>query len=168
MLDQCGHQRPGVVLAALKKLQGASFDDVAETVKELLLRSPASSTGGPRGLETVGRPFGIVDLSLAPTPAMGDSVAKIIEEMDWKAAAHRDNRRRCLLNDAVKKGGVMAHPCGGLSGAFIRSARTRDDRAVQRVPWLGETGGHDECVLSGLDMIAVPGYTRRNPLGHHR
>ena len=107
-------------------------------------------------------PFGIVDLSLAPTPAIGDSVAHILEEMGLKSAAPTERRRLlALLNDAVKKGGIMASShVGGLAAHLFRFRGCRHDRCCEmRLPSLEKLEAMT-CVCSvGLDMIAVPGDT---------
>ena len=112
-------------------MKGQPFDVVAETIKKTAFRvTRMGPAGGPGGQPPAGRAFGIVDLSLAPTPAIGDSVARILEEMGLETCGtHGTTAALALLNDAVKKGGVMAsNHVGGLSGAFTPSVRTRDDR----------------------------------------
>ena len=117
-----GVSGPGVVYHALQNAKGASFDEVAEIIKKTAFR--ITRMGQVVGVEAGKRldvPFGIVDLSLAPTPAVGDSVARILEEMGLETCGtHGTTAALALLNDAVKKGGVMASGhVGGLSGAFI-------------------------------------------------
>ena len=117
-----GVSGPGVVKAALEKVRGASFDVVAETIKKTAFRvTRVGQLVAKEASERLGVPFGIVDLSLAPTPAVGDSVARILEEMGVDVCGmHGTTAALALLNDAVKKGGVMASSqVGGLSGAFI-------------------------------------------------
>jgi uncharacterized protein (UPF0210 family) len=159
-----GISGPGVVLAALKKLHGASFDEVAETVKRTAFK--ITRLGQLVANEVSRRlsvPFGIVDLSLAPTPAVGDSVAKIIEEMGLESCGVPGTTAAvALLNDAVKKGGVMASShVGGLSGAFIPISEDQGMMdAVQRGSLSLEKLEAMTSVCSvGLDMIAVPGDT---------
>ena len=117
-----GVSGPGVVYHALQSVKGQPFDVVAETIKKTAFR--ITRMGQIVGVEAGKRldvPFGIVDLSLAPTPAVGDSVARILEEMGLEVCGtHGTTAALALLNDAVKKGGVMAsNHVGGLSGAFI-------------------------------------------------
>jgi uncharacterized protein (UPF0210 family) len=159
-----GISGPGVVLAALKKLKGASFDDVAERIKRTAFK--ITRLGQLVAHEVSRRldvPFGIVDLSLAPTPAIGDSVAKILEEMGLESCgAPGTTAAVALLNDAVKKGGVMASShVGGLSGAFIPISEDQGMiDAVQRGSLSLEKLEAMTSVCSvGLDMIAVPGDT---------
>ena len=117
-----GVSGPGVVHHALRSCKGQPFDVVAETIKKTAFQitrvGQMVATEASRRLDT---PFGIVDLSLAPTPAIGDSVARILEEMGLSVCGtHGTTAALALLNDAVKKGGVMASShVGGLSGAFI-------------------------------------------------
>jgi uncharacterized protein len=159
-----GISGPGVVLAALKKLKGANFDEVAETVKRTAFK--ITRLGQLVAHEVSRRlsvPFGIVDLSLAPTPAVGDSVAEIIEEMGLESCgAPGTTAAVALLNDAVKKGGIMASShVGGLSGAFIPISEDQGMMdAVQRGSLSIEKLEAMTSVCSvGLDMIAVPGDT---------
>ena len=117
-----GVSGPGVVFHALQSVKGQPFDVVAETIKKTAFR--VTRMGQMVGVEAsrrLGVPFGIVDLSLAPTPAVGDSVARILEEMGLEVCGtHGTTAALAMLNDAVKKGGVMAsNHVGGLSGAFI-------------------------------------------------
>ena len=159
-----GVSGPGVVYHALQKCKGQSFDVVAETIKKTAFRitrmGQMVAAEASRRLDT---PFGIVDLSLAPTPAVGDSVARILEEMGLEVCGtHGTTAALALLNDAVKKGGVMASGhVGGLSGAFIPVSE--DEGMIAAA--LEGTLTIDKleamtCVCSvGLDMIAVPGDT---------
>ena len=153
-----GVSGPGVVCTALKAVKGQPFDVVAETVKKTAFRvtrmGQLVAQEASRRLDT---PFGIVDLSLAPTPAIGDSVARILEEMGLEVCGtHGTTAALALLNDAVKKGGVMASSSvGGLSGAFIQSAGRHDRRRRGRDPLPGQAGGHDLRLLRG------PGHDRR-------
>ena len=123
-----GVSGPGVVHHALQSVKGMPFDEVAETIKKTAFRiTRMGQLVAQEASRRLGVPFGIVDLSLAPTPAIGDSVARILEEMGLEACGtHGTTAALALLNDAVKKGGVMASShVGGLSGAFIPVRRTR-------------------------------------------
>ena len=159
-----GVSGPGVVWRALQDVKGKSFDVVAETVKRTAFRiTRMGQVVANAASERLGIPFGIVDLSLAPTPAKGDSVARILEAMGLEACGtHGTTAALALLNDAVKKGGVMASGhVGGLSGAFIPVSE--DEGMIEAV----KSGALSiekleamTCVCSvGLDMIAVPGDT---------
>ena len=159
-----GVSGPGVVKRALENVKGAPFDEVAETIKKTAFR--ITRVGQLVALEAsrrLGVPFGIVDLSLEPTPAIGDSVAHILEEMGLeKCGTHGSTAALALLNDAVKKGGVMASShVGGLSGAFIPVSE--DIGMIEAAACGALTLDKLEamtCVCSvGLDMIAVPGDT---------
>ncbi len=123
-----GVSGPGVVHAALEKQGRSPLTWWRRPSRRRRSRSPAWASWWPGGVPRLGVPFGIVDLSLAPTPAIGDSVARILEEMGLEVCgSHGTTAALALLNDAVKKGGVMASSShvGGLSGAFIPvSART--------------------------------------------
>ena len=159
-----GVSGPGVVYHALQQCKGQSFDVVAETIKKTAFQitrmGQMVASEASRRLDV---PFGIVDLSLAPTPAVGDSVARILEEMGLAVCGtHGTTAALALLNDAVKKGGVMASGhVGGLSGAFIPVSE--DEGMIAAA--LDGTLTIDKleamtCVCSvGLDMIAVPGST---------
>ena len=159
-----GVSGPGVVYHALQGVKGQPFDVVAETVKKTAFRitrmGQLVAQEASRRLDT---PFGIVDLSLAPTPAVGDSVARILEEMGLEVCGtHGTTAALALLNDAVKKGGVMASShVGGLSGAFIPVSE--DEGMIAAAASGALTLDKLEamtCVCSvGLDMIAVPGDT---------
>ena len=159
-----GVSGPGVVYHALQSVKGEPFDVVAETVKKTAFR--ITRMGQIVGVEASKRldvPFGIVDLSLAPTPAVGDSVARILEEMGLEVCGtHGTTAALALLNDAVKKGGVMAsNHVGGLSGAFIPVSEDEGMIAAAEsgVLTLSKLEAMT-CVCSvGLDMIAVPGDT---------
>ena len=159
-----GVSGPGVVYHALQQCKGQPFDVVAETIKKTAFQitrmGQLVASEASRRLDV---PFGIVDLSLAPTPAVGDSVARILEEMGLAVCGtHGTTAALALLNDAVKKGGVMASGhVGGLSGAFIPVSEDEGMIAAAE----GGTLCLDKleamtCVCSvGLDMIAVPGDT---------
>ncbi len=159
-----GVSGPGVVKCALEKVKGEDFGVVAETIKKTAFK--VTRMGQLVAREASSRlnvPFGIVDLSLAPTPAVGDSVAYILEEMGLeKCGTHGTTAALALLNDAVKKGGVFASSSvGGLSGAFIPvsedagmiSAATVGALTLEKLEAM-------TCVCSvGLDMIVIPGET---------
>ncbi|MCF1684565.1 PFL family protein [Tetragenococcus halophilus] len=159
-----GVSGPGVMKRALEKVKGESFDVIAETVKKTAFK--ITRMGQLVGKETskrLGIPFGIVDLSLAPTPAVGDSVAQILEEMGLESVGtHGTTAALALLNDAVKKGGVMAcNHVGGLSGAFIPVSE--DAGMIQAVEGgslnLEKLEAMTAICSVGLDMIAIPGKT---------
>ena len=159
-----GVSGPGVVKAALEHVKDKPFDEVAETVKRTAFH--ITRVGQLVALEASRRldaPFGIVDLSLAPTPAVGDSVAAILEEMGLETCGtHGTTAALALLNDAVKKGGVMASShVGGLSGAFIPlSEDIGMIRAAEKGTLCLDKLEAMTCVCSvGLDMIAIPGDT---------
>lgn len=164
-----GVSGPGVVKSALETCKGQPFDVVAETIKRTAFR--VTRVGQLVAREASSRlkvPFGIVDLSLAPTPAVGDSVARILTEMGLEqAGAPGTTAALALLNDAVKKGGVMASShVGGLSGAFIPVS---EDEGMIEAAALGaltlEKLEAMTCVCSvGLDMIALPGDTSAETL----
>lgn len=159
-----GVSGPGVVKRALEKVRNAPFDIVAETIKKTAFKiTRMGQLVGKEASERLGVQFGIVDLSLAPTPAIGDSVAHILEEMGLEVVGtHGTTAALAMLNDAVKKGGVMAcGHVGGLSGAFIpvsEDAGMID--AVNKGSLNLEKLEAMTCVCSvGLDMIAIPGDT---------
>lgn len=159
-----GISGPGVVKRALEKVKGESFDVVAETVKKTAFKiSRMGQLVGQVAAERLGVPFGIVDLSLAPTPAIGDSVARILEEMGIeRVGTHGTIAALALLNDAVKKGGVMAcGHAGGLSGAFIPVSE--DEGMIEAVELGALSIDKLESMTAicsvGLDMVAVPGET---------
>ncbi len=164
-----GVSGPGVVASALKNLKGADFGTVAETIKKTAFK--ITRMGQLVAQEASSRlkvPFGIVDLSLAPTPAVGDSVAYILEAMGLeRCGTHGTTAALALLNDAVKKGGVMASSyVGGLSGAFIPVSEDAGmiDAAMCGALTLEKLEAMT-CVCSvGLDMIAVPGDTPASTL----
>ena len=159
-----GVSGPGVVHYELKRVQGEPFDVVAETIKKTAFRvTRMGQLVAQEASRRLGVPFGIVDLSLAPTPAVGDSVARILEEMGLETCGtHGTTAALALLNDAVKKGGVMASSSvGGLSGAFIPVSEDEGMIAAARsgVLTLDKLEAMT-CVCSvGLDMIAIPGDT---------
>ena len=159
-----GVSGPGVVHHALKAVKGQPFDVVAETVKKTAFRitrmGQLVAQEASRRLDT---PFGIVDLSLAPTPAVGDSVARILEEMGLEVCGtHGTTAALALLNDAVKKGGVMASSqVGGLSGAFIPVSEDAGmiEAAQRGILTLEKLEAMTAVCSVGLDMIAIPGDT---------
>lgn len=159
-----GVSGPGVVASALKKAKGADFGTVAETIKNTAFKITRMGQLVAREASSrLGVPFGIVDLSLAPTPEIGDSVARILEEMGLeRCGTHGTTAALALLNDAVKKGGIMASSyVGGLSGAFIPVSEDEGMTEAVRCGALSiEKLEAMTCVCSvGLDMIAVPGDT---------
>ena len=159
-----GVSGPGVVQAAIKKHPNASLGELAEVIKRTAFKiTRMGQLVGSEASRRLGVPFGIVDLSLAPTPAVGDSVAHILEEMGLEVCGtHGTTAALAMLNDAVKKGGVMASSyVGGLSGAFIPvtedagmidAARSGDLR-------LEKLEAMTAVCSVGLDMIAIPGET---------
>lgn len=159
-----GVSGPGVVKAALERCRGASFDEVADTIKKTAFKiTRMGQLVGEEAARRLGVPFGILDLSLAPTPEVGDSVARILEEMGLGAAGtHGTTAALALLTDMVKKGGVMASThVGGLSGAFIPVSEDEGMVASVRAGAIGlDKLEAMTCVCSvGLDMVAVPGDT---------
>ena len=164
-----GVSGPGVVRHALKDCQGLPFDEVAECIKRTAFRiTRVGQLAAKEAAKRLGVEFGVVDLSLAPTPERGDSVARILEGMGLaRCGAPGTTAALALLNDAVKKGGVMASShVGGLSGAFIpvsEDAGMID--AVREGALTLEKLEAMTCVCSvGLDMIAVPGDTTAEAL----
>ena len=159
-----GVSGPGVVKCALEKVKGKPFGVVSDTIKNTAFKiTRMGQLVANEASKRLGVPFGIVDLSLAPTPARGDSVAYILEEMGLeKCGTHGTTAALALLNDAVKKGGVMATSfVGGLSGAFIPVS---EDAGMIEAAKCGALSLEKleamTCVCSvGLDMIAVPGNT---------
>ena len=159
-----GVSGPGVVYHALQSVKGQPFDVVAETIKKTAFQiTRMGQIVGMEASKRLGVPFGIVDLSLAPTPAVGDSVARILEEIGVDVCGtHGTTAALAMLNDAVKKGGVMAsNHVGGLSGAFIPVSEDEGMIAAAESGALAlEKLEAMTCVCSvGLDMIAVPGET---------
>ncbi len=164
-----GVSGPGVVYHALRKVKGKPLDVVAETVKKTAFHiTRMGQLVAQEASKRLNVPFGVVDLSLAPTPAVGDSVARILEEMGLETCGtHGTTAALALLNDAVKKGGVMASSSvGGLSGAFIPVSEDEGmiAAASSGVLTLDKLEAMT-CVCSvGLDMIAVPGDTSAETL----
>lgn len=159
-----GISGPGVVKYALQQVKGQDFGVVAETIKRTAFKiTRMGQLVAQEASKALNVPFGIVDLSLAPTPEVGDSVAYILEEMGLeKCGTHGTTAALALLNDAVKKGGVMASSyVGGLSGAFIPVSEDAGMIAAAECGALSlDKLEAMTCVCSvGLDMIAVPGDT---------
>ena len=159
-----GVSGPGVVKCALEAVRGQPVDEVAETIKRTAFRiTRVGQLVAREASRRLNVPFGIVDLSLAPTPSVGDSVAAILEEMGLESCGtHGTTAALALLNDAVKKGGVMASShVGGLSGAFIPvSEDIGMIAAAERGALTLDKLEAMTCVCSvGLDMIAIPGDT---------
>lgn len=160
-----GVSGPGVVKYALEKVRGQSFDVVSETIKKTAFKiTRLGELIGSEVSKSLGVPFGTIDLSLAPTPAIGDSVARVLEEIGIEfVGGHGTTAALAMLNDAVKKGGIMASDhVGGLSGAFIPVSE--DEGMIEAAK--NSRIGLDKleamtCVCSvGLDMIAIPGSTK--------
>ncbi len=159
-----GVSGPGVVKVALEKARGQNFEVLCETIKRTAFKiTRVGQLVAQEASQRLGVPFGIIDLSLAPTPAVGDSVAEILEEMGLeRVGAPGTTAALAMLNDQVKKGGVMASSyVGGLSGAFIPVS---EDQGMIDAVTLGaltlEKLEAMTCVCSvGLDMIAIPGDT---------
>ena len=159
-----GVSGPGVVKTALEQVRGADFETLCETIKRTAFKvTRVGQLVAREASKRLGVPFGIVDLSLAPTPAIGDSVADILEEIGLESVgAPGTTAALALLNDQVKKGGVMASSyVGGLSGAFIPVSEDQGMiNAVNRGALTIEKLEAMTCVCSvGLDMIAIPGDT---------
>lgn len=159
-----GVSGPGVVKAALENHKGASFDEIADVIKKTAFK--ITRMGQLVGMEAARRlnvPFGILDLSLAPTPEVGDSVARILEEMGLESAGtHGTTAALAMLTDMVKKGGVMASThVGGLSGAFIPVSEDEGMVAAVRAGSLSldKLEAMTTVCSVGLDMIAIPGDT---------
>ena len=159
-----GVSGPGVVKKALEQVREADFETLCETVKRTAFKiTRAGQMVAEEAAQMLNVPFGIIDLSLAPTPAIGDSIAEIFEEMGLEmAGAPGTTAALAILNDSVKKGGVMASSyVGGLSGAFIPVS---EDHAMIKAAEVGaltlEKLEAMTCVCSvGLDMVAIPGDT---------
>lgn len=164
-----GVSGPGVVKKALESVRGADFETLCETIKKTAFKiTRVGQLVAQEASKILGIPFGIVDLSLAPTPAVGDSVAEILEEIGLEyAGAPGTTAALALLNDSVKKGGVMASSSvGGLSGAFIPVS---EDQGMINAVLAGaltlEKLEAMTCVCSvGLDMIAIPGDTKASTI----
>lgn len=160
-----GVSGPGVVKTALESVRGADFGTLCETIKKTAFKiTRVGQLVAREASKRLGIPFGIIDLSLAPTPAVGDSIAEIFEVMGLEyAGAPGTTAALALLNDQVKKGGVMASSyVGGLSGAFIPVSEDQGMiHAVEAGALTLEKLEAMTCVCSvGLDMIAIPGDTK--------
>ncbi|WP_207713735.1 PFL family protein [Clostridioides difficile] len=165
-----GVSGPGVVKRALEKVKGEPFDVVSETVKKTAFKiTRVGQLVAKEASSRLNVPFGIIDLSLAPTPAIGDSVANILEEMGLEVVGtHGTTAALALLNDAVKKGGVMAcSHVGGLSGAFIPVSEDAGmiDAVIKGALSIDKLEAMTAICSVGLDMIAVPGNTTAGTLG---
>lgn len=159
-----GVSGPGVVKRALEKVKGQPIQIVAESVKKTAFKiTRVGQMVGALAAERLGVEFGILDLSLAPTPARGDSVAEVLEEIGLEmVGTHGTTAALMLLNDAVKKGGVMASQrVGGLSGAFIPVSEDAGmiDAVKAGILSLAKLEAMTSVCSVGLDMIAVPGDT---------
>lgn len=160
-----GVSGPGVVMAAVKQLpENADLSEVANTIKKIAFK--ITTTGeliGRKLADRLGIPFGVIDLSLAPTPAEGDSVAGIFKAMGLEhAGAHGTTAALAMLNDAVKKGGIMASShVGGLSGAFIPVSEDAGmiEAAANGYLTFDKLEAMTSVCSVGLDMIAIPGNT---------
>jgi uncharacterized protein (UPF0210 family) len=159
-----GVSGPGVVKAALEAHKTASFDELADVIKKTAFKiTRMGQLVGMEAAKRLGVPFGILDLSLAPTPAVGDSVARILEEMGLESAGtHGATAALAMLTDMIKKGGVMASThVGGFSGAFIPVSE--DEGMVRAVKdgsiCLDKLEAMTSVCSVGLDMIALPGDT---------
>ena len=160
-----GVSGPGVMRKALESVRGADFGTLCEKVKKTAFKiTRVGQLVAREASKRMGVPFGIIDLSLAPTPAVGDSIADIFEEMGLqRAGAPGTTAALALLNDQVKKGGIMASSyVGGLSGAFIPVSEDQGMiNAVEDGALTLEKLEAMTCVCSvGLDMIAIPGDTK--------
>jgi hypothetical protein len=164
-----GVSGPGVVRTVLKSVRDADFETLCETIKRTAFKvTRVGQLVAQEASKRLGVPFGIVDLSLAPTPAIGDSVADILQEIGVeRVGAPGTTAALALLNDQVKKGGVMASTAvGGLSGAFIPVS---EDQGMIDAVDLGALSIEKleamTCVCSvGLDMIAIPGDTKASSI----
>lgn len=157
-----GVSGPGVVRSTISKYPDASIDQIADIIKKTAFKiTRMGQLVGAKASQMLDVPFGIVDLSLAPTPAVGDSVAHILEAMGLEVCGtHGTTAALALLNDAVKKGGVMASSnVGGLSGAFIPVSEDAGmiDAAVDGTLTLNKLEAMTAVCSVGLDMIAIPG-----------
>lgn len=159
-----GVSGPGVVHHAIKGIKSASIQEMAETIKKTAFKiTRVGELIAKEASKRLNAEFGIVDLSLAPTPVMGDSVAHILEEMGLESVgAHGTTAALAMLNDAVKKGGVMASSSvGGLSGAFIPVSEDIGmiDAARSGAITLSKLEAMTSVCSVGIDMVAVPGDT---------
>ena len=164
-----GVSGPGVVKRAIEKARGRGFEELCETIKKTAFKiTRVGQLVAGEASKRLGIPFGIIDLSLAPTPAVGDSIAEILEEIGLeRVGAPGTTAALALLNDQVKKGGVMASSyVGGLSGAFIPVSEDQGMiDAVNAGSLTLEKLEAMTCVCSvGLDMIAIPGKTKASTI----
>ena len=164
-----GVSGPGVVAAAIKEAGACDFSALADTVKKIAFKiTRVGQLIAAEASQRLGVPYGIVDLSLAPTPAAGDSVAEILENMGLeRCGTHGTTAALALLNDAVKKGGVMASShVGGLSGAFIPVSEDRGmiDAVKAGTLTLEKLEAMTAVCSVGLDMIAIPGDTEASTI----
>lgn len=164
-----GVSGPGVVKHALEQVRGEGFEKLCETIKKTAFKvTRVGQLVAGEASKRMGIPFGIVDLSLAPTPAVGDSVAEILEEIGLeRVGAPGTTAALAMLNDQVKKGGVMASSyVGGLSGAFIPVSEDQGMIDAVKAGSLSlEKLEAMTCVCSvGLDMIAIPGKTKASTI----
>ncbi|WP_268240793.1 PFL family protein [Paenibacillus albidus] len=164
-----GVSGPGVIKRALEEVRGQDFETLCETIKRTAFKvTRVGQLVAQEASKRMGVPFGIIDLSLAPTPLIGDSIAEIFQVMGLEeAGAPGTTAALAILNDNVKKGGVMASSyVGGLSGAFIPVSEDHGMiQAVQRGALTLEKLEAMTCVCSvGLDMIAIPGSTSKETL----
>lgn len=164
-----GVSGPGVVKRAIQEVRGADFGVLCETIKKTAFKiTRVGQLVAREASQRLGVPFGIIDLSLAPTPAVGDSIAEILEEMGLeRAGAPGTTAALAMLNDQVKKGGIMASSyVGGLSGAFIPVSEDQGMiDAVKEGALTLEKLEAMTCVCSvGLDMIAIPGDTKASTI----
>ncbi|AVL43085.1 PFL family protein [Streptobacillus moniliformis] len=159
-----GVSGPGVVASAIKEAKGKSFDELCEIIKKISFKiTRVGQLVANEASRRLNIPFGIIDLSLAPTPAIGDSIGEVLEFMGFeKVGAPGTTCALALLNDSIKKGGVMASShVGGLSGAFIPVSEDANMIEAAKIGALSlEKLEAMTCVCSvGLDMVAVPGTT---------
>lgn len=164
-----GVSGPGVIKRALEEVKGQDFETLCETIKRTAFKvTRVGQLIAQEASKRLGVPFGIIDLSLAPTPLIGDSIAEIFQVMGLEeAGAPGTTAALAILNDNVKKGGVMASSyVGGLSGAFIPVSEDHGMiQAVQRGALTLEKLEAMTCVCSvGLDMIAIPGSTKADTI----
>lgn len=159
-----GVSGPGVIKAVLENCRDMRFDELADVIKKTAFKiTRMGQLVGREAAARLGIPFGILDLSLAPTPAVGDSVARILEEMGLeRAGAHGSTAALAMLTDMVKKGGVMASThIGGFSGAFIPVSEDEGMVAAVREGRIGidKLEAMTSVCSVGIDMVAVPGGT---------
>ncbi|MDR0409703.1 MAG: PFL family protein [Spirochaetaceae bacterium] len=159
-----GVSGPGVVKSAIENCRSMSFDELADVIKKTSFKiTRMGQLVGREAAKRLGVPFGILDLSLAPTPAIGDSVARILEEMGLTCAgAHGSTAALAMLTDMVKKGGVMASThVGGFSGAFIPVSEDEGMIEAVRGGWINidKLEAMTSVCSVGIDMVAVPGDT---------